>query len=82
MCKFCTTNFREKDRYVLPIEKQTSVGSTGINIGSISLTGNGYTVITFTNDKIFKKDGELERLVIAYMADFDYCPFCGRKLED
>jgi hypothetical protein len=82
MCKFCTTNFRERDRYVLPIKEHTPVSSTGINVDCISLTGDGYTVITFTNDKIFKEDGELERLVMAYTVNFDYCPFCGRKLED
>ena len=82
MCKYCTLNFREKDRYILPIEKRTQVSSTGINIDSISLDGNGYTIIIFTNDRMAKEDGELEHLAIAYIINFDYCPFCGRKLED
>jgi len=82
MCKYCTLDFKERDRYILPIEKQTQISPTGINIDSISLDGDGYTVITFTSDKIFKKDGELEHLGMAYIINFKYCPFCGRKLED
>lgn len=82
MCKYCTLDFKERDKYILPIEKQTQISPTGININSISLDGDGYTVIIFTSDKIFREDGELEHLAIAYMIDFKYCPFCGRKLED
>ena len=82
MCKYCTLDFKERDRYILPIEKQTQISPTGINIDSISLDGDGYTVITFTDDRLTKENGELERLALAYIVHFEYCPFCGRKLED
>jgi len=82
MCKYCTLDFKERDRYILPIEKQIQISPTGINVDSISLDGDGYTVITFTDDRLTKENEELERLALAYMIPFEYCPFCGRKLED
>lgn len=83
MCKYCTLDFKERDRYILPVEKKNKIiSSTGINIDSISLDGDGYTVITLTSNKITKENGELARLAFAYIVPFKYCPFCGRKLED
>jgi len=81
MCKYCTTNIKERENYVLTPDND-SYGGGGIKVKKILFQSDGETAIYFTDDKMIMRNGEPVELAMAYRIPFEYCPFCGRKLED
>lgn len=81
MCKYCTTNIEERENYVLT-PNNSSYGNDGIKVEKIISQSDGETAIYFTDDKMIMRNGESVKLAMAYRIPFEYCPFCGRKLED
>jgi len=83
MCKYCTDNFKNRKNYIIDYSNNINYDYLDLGLVKFEINPGNFIMVEIADLTRENENGE-KPAHIAIMANppFDYCPFCGRKLNE